>query len=263
MRAVTLIECIEAERAHPEEKRPAAPVSSAERERRYALLTAEIIRNPGTSAEAARRYLEVEIGTEIPKGTFYGGYWNPALDRLPEETRRVQREMRVLRPGGRKVDLKDRQRAKVRQIVAVLKRDCPGFHQGQMMDEVRRITGYDFQDPAAFRRNYIDRVDPAPPETGRPSPVITAVMAKESPTAQVPPSEPVRVQPVSGLEGQRDRLLMLLTAADPHRPAEISDAPDGLAQIRLNLRPMKWSASHSLMSNLHTAMADLMEEMGE
>lgn len=270
-RASALLEHVGVEAAQRPAKSGApagvTPVSKAERERRCALLAAEVERNPALTAEAARNLLAVELGTFIPKGTFYGGYWNRVLAGLGDETRRLREAMRAPRSGGRRLHLTNGQRDRVRQAVAVIKRDHPDWHDRQMMDEASRVTGFRFHDPVAFRRNYIERVAPAPVKRKR-IPAPPAMVASPRVEARVRaddfPSSAVVPPWAEAGRGPREHsgaLEVLVAAVDPFCPADLSPSEDGRVQVRLNLQPMTRSASHRLMSRLYAAMADLEEEV--
>jgi hypothetical protein len=172
------------------------------------------------------------------------------------------------------MDLSDKQRAEVRELVAEIKRDHPDWHAGQIMDEVRRIKLLPFQDPVAFRRNYVLRVEAAAPveahhrphSPGTPSLVAVPLVTSEAAAAVVvlvePPSE-VRPMPVQvSTQDAAATLRPLLTLADPITPAELSQADGGQLQIRLNLRPAANAVAYRVMSLLYSEMAALAENAG-
>lgn len=246
---------------------PATPhvMSAEEKERRWGVLAEALVQNPGMTASEGLMHLNAEGGVAIAEGTFHDGYWRRALERVPPHVRRRREEMTAHRPGNRKLNLTATQRAEVRQLVAVLKRDHPEWHRGQVMDEVRRLTPFQFQDPVAFERNYMVMVAPAPPGAtvsflrlvptpGRyPGqtlpPAAGAIQEAGIPDAPRKPDAPVN--------GSQGLLRALLSVSDPLLPAELRLADNGRIQVRLNLHPTEAVQSYHLMSTLYAELAKL------
>ncbi|MEX2572440.1 MAG: hypothetical protein WD737_14165 [Gemmatimonadota bacterium] len=233
----------------------AQTVSGEEKVRRWTMLAEALELDPGMTASTGLELLNAEGGVPVADGTFHNGYWRQALERLPSQVRQLREEMTARRPGNGKLNLPSSQRAQVIQLVAVIKRDQPGWHRGQIMDEVRKRTPFQFQDPVAFGRNYVDATEPAPAEaTMQVEPVQSEVNPEETPIKGSRHASAFSDQEIRENEGLESPFHALLAVADPLVPAELARTDDGRVQIGLNLQPMDAARCYRLMSLIYAEM---------
>jgi hypothetical protein len=258
---------------------PAAPalergttprVSPEQRAATRGVLESALKEEPALTAERGKALLREHLGMDIPTGTFYGTYWKPVIDRLPPSVREQRQQMTARRPSTTKLSVTDRQKAEVRKLVAVLKRDHPDWHSGQMMDDVRRETGIPFSDPTSFKRYYVDPVTPAPARSEKKRPARASAPVHRPPTSR-PTSDAAQPQPVAAelppvaadpIRRPDGGLTPLLASADPLHPAQLTDAPDGRMQVQLNFRAMERGEAYRMMSLVYTELARHAEAAG-
>jgi hypothetical protein len=243
----------------------APEVSIEAREQRWSILAAAIETNPSMTMARGIELVTAEAELDVAPSTFYNAYWRVALDRVPPHIRELRRAMTDHRPGSGKLPRTAGDRVQVLHAVSVIKRDHPGWHRGQIMDEVRRVTRFQFRDPIAFERHYITKTEPAPPDqpeenrAPRPHGVLREPMLPS--LAQVPGRESL-IPAESGVgqaekPGEHNLLLALISVVDPLRPADLRPADEGRFQFCLNLGPTEVARSYQLMSLLYAEMARL------
>lgn len=200
-------------------------------------------------------------GLAVEYRMFLNAFWREALGRLPPHIRELRNEMTRLRPGDGNLPRTVRDKAYMKQCVSEIRRDHPLWHRGQIMDEIRRITPFQFQDPVAFERNYILGVGPAP-QTGARSRDAPAPPAEgEGPRIAILPSDDAGALPrasASGIParelGPRNLFDTLAAASNPLVPVETHPASDGRLEVRLNLGEMDLARFYGLMASLYTGL---------
>jgi RNA polymerase sigma factor (sigma-70 family) len=164
-----------------------------EKARAIEWLVPYITENPTCRVSEARAAVESALDIRVAEGTFFGGFFKKALDRCAPEIRAVrgQGSSPLQPPAVEQAKPTDRQRERVRQLVACLKRDRPELMSDlpALMAQARGLDGVPYNDAGAFRRHYVDPVQPAAP--GDPYPVPkSAAHIRPVPTRREPKAPP-------------------------------------------------------------------------
>jgi hypothetical protein len=243
---------------------PIQTIPGEERERCWAVLAEALERKPSMTASEGMVLLNAQGGFVVAHSTFHNVYWRQALERVSPEVRALREEMTVHRPGNGNLPRSSSDRVKVRELIAVIKRDHPEWHRGQIMDAVRRGSKFQFQDPIAFERHYVAMVEPAAPAvvapTGLPRQLIDG--GRQSAESRRPQSSRQRQSAPLGnagapmVQGASVRPFpSLLVNADPLNPAHLLPADDGRMQVCLHLQPAEAARCFQLMSLIYAEMA--------
>lgn len=226
-----------------------------QRERLRQRLSEAIRENPGMTIEEGRQLLNREPGISIPDGTFYGGYWKPAMQLLPPDVLEVRKQLTARRAGEGQLNTSDSQRKKVRRLVAELKRDHPAMKVVEMMDVARDRTGLNFRDPLSFKRYYVDPVEPAPPAPrGRHSRNTAPRRSARTPADAVKTSPPnLEDAPANTPDAGGPPLMSWL---NPLAPARLDAGEDGLVHLVLDSGPLPRATAFRRMAAIFTALAE-------
>lgn len=152
-----------------------------------------ITADPTCRIDTARVDTEQAFGITIASGTFHGTFFTPALERCTAEVQAMRGRGAPYgkkAPGG-KVRTTDGQRARVRQLVACLKRDEPEAVRdlAGLIARAEALDGVRFHDASSFRQHYVDKVEAAAPGVPYPQPKGAASAAPPAPTAAPAPAE--------------------------------------------------------------------------
>ncbi len=262
--------------------------------RAIAWLVEYITANPRCTIDVARYAVQDALNLVIAKGTFHTGFFSKALAQLPE--------IRVLRGPGtsgapgrgraeKQANPTARQRARVLQLVACLKRDRPGLisDPSAIVELARGLDGVPFNNVAAFRRNYIDPVVPALPGTPYPDAAGTAALtpprthptqsrvqaprvpkvSREAGASVRPVVEPEQPAPATPPVAEASRVapfpenVVALLASDPIRAIRLEGvaASPGQGRIILDIAPLPMADAARLYSVLYAAVADELRDV--
>jgi RNA polymerase sigma factor (sigma-70 family) len=249
-----------------------------------------ITANPRCTTTAARAAVQDAIQIRIAKGSFHNGFFNRALERCAPEIRalRGKRPSTSAPPAAQRASLTDRQKARMRQMVACLKRDSPDLltNLPELMARATSLDGVHYNDVVAFRQHYVDPVAPAAPGDPYPEPMAAAHRAPaparnkvaKAPVPQPQPShvslppremkEEVATQetasPPAALPTAKASPLpaniLAVLAADPLRAIRLEgvEGAPGQARILMDIGPLAMADAARLCATIYDAVADVL-----
>jgi len=301
--------------SHPAEPRmatPPAPAATSSPKRshfvqRSSVYTAEqktrgiewlvqyITSNPRCTTTEARVAVQDAIQVRIAEGTFHNGFFIPALERCTPEIRALRgtRRSPSAPPATQRARVTDRQKARMRQMVACLKRDHPELltNLPELMARATSLDRVHYNDVVAFRQHYVDPVAPAAPGDAYPEPMaathVAPAPARQKP--KVPPTAKAAValpQPSASLSPPRDAEneiaarepaaapaappparvsplpanILAVLAADPVRAIRLEgvEGVPGHAKILMDIGPLAMADATRLYATLYSAVADVL-----
>jgi hypothetical protein len=254
-----------------------------------------ITSNPRCKTTEARLAVQDAIQIRIAEGSFQNAFLTPALERCAPEIRalRGKRRSPSAPPAAQRARVTDRQKARMRQMVACLKRDHPELltNLPELMAQATSLDGVHYNDVVAFRQHYVDPVPPAAPGDEYPE---SAAATHEAPAparqeAKAPLTSKAAVklpQPSASLSPPRDAEngmsarepaaapaappparvsplpanILAVLAADPVRAIRLEgvEGVPGHAKILMDIGPLAMADATRLYATLYSAVADVL-----